>query len=117
MTYLIEPSVFYWMQVLDAVKTIAIVFAIISFIIATIVWGTYAAEGEDEEKGWLRAPRIASVVAFCLFVLVAAFVPSKETMIAMLVAKTATVENIGWTADTLKEAVDYIVEAIAKIKG
>ncbi len=117
MTYLIEPSVFYWMQVLDAVKSIAIVFAIISFIIATIAWGTYACEGEDEGKGWLRAPRIASVVAFCLFVLVAAFVPNKETMIAMLVAKTTTVENIGWTADTLKEAVDYIVEAIAKIKG
>lgn len=117
MTYLIEPSVFYWMQVLDAAKSLSVVMAIISFIVATIAWGAYITDGDEDDKTWLRTPRVASVVVFILSVLAATFIPSKETLITMLVAKAATVENVGWTVDALKEVVDYIVEAIAKIKG
>ncbi len=44
------------------------------------------------------------------------FIPDKQTMIEMLVAKTATVENAEWTVDAVKQAVDYIVSAIQTLK-
>ena len=44
------------------------------------------------------------------------FVPSKETLIEMMVAKQATYENATWTVDALKSAVDYVVQAIQSLK-
>lgn len=51
------------------------------------------------------------------FGLLAVFMPSKETVIAMEIAKLATAENIMWTVDQLKNIVDYITESIARIAG
>lgn len=44
------------------------------------------------------------------------FVPSKETLIEMMIAKQATYENTTWTVDALKSAVDYVVQAIQSLK-
>lgn len=117
MTYIIEPSVFYWMNVIDGAKTVSVICAVFGMIAAVIVWGSYFADGGEFEEGWLKGPRIATLVAVVVGTLAAVFLPSKEALVAMLVAKTATVENVGWTVDALKEAVDYIVEAISKIRG
>ena len=48
--------------------------------------------------------------------LVLVFVPSKETLIEMMIAKQATYENATWTLDALKSAVDYVVQAIQSLK-
>lgn len=115
MTYIVDPSVLYWIGVLNIISSVAVACAIFGLIIAVIVWVVYWESGEESD--YLRGPRVASVIMLAVGLLAAIFTPSKETMIAMLVAKTATVENVGFTIDTLKEAVDYIVEAIARIKG
>ena len=44
------------------------------------------------------------------------FVPSKEALIEMQVARFATYENAEWTLDTVKAAVDYIVESIKSVR-
>ena len=44
------------------------------------------------------------------------FVPSKSTMIEMMIAKYATYENADWTVESLKSVVDYIVEAFKAVK-
>ena len=46
------------------------------------------------------------------FIFICVFMPSKAVCIEMLVAKTATFDNVNWTVDQLKEAVDYIVSAM-----
>ena len=56
------------------------------------------------------------LVATIVFGLIVIFAPSKQTMIEMLVAKYATVDNAEWTADALKSLVDYIVQAAQAIK-
>lgn len=117
MTYLINPSVFYWVSVLSTLKDVMVACIIFGCIVATISWVSYCMYKDLEEEGYLRGPRIISVIIIIIGIFGAVFIPSKETMITILVAKAATVENIGWTFDTLKEAVDYIVKAIAEIKG
>ena len=117
MTYLIDPKVFYWINVLDTLGSVMAVCAILGGIASIIVWITYWTYCEDEDKDFLKGLRITVLVVTVVGIVASVFIPNRETLIAMLVAKTATVENIGWSVDTLKEAVDYIVEAIAKIKG
>ena len=116
MTYLIEPSVFYWINVLSALKDVMVGCIIFGSIVATISWVSYWMYKDLEEEGYLRGPRIISVIIIFIGIFGAVFIPSKETMITMLVAKTATLENVGWTVDALKEVVDYIVKAISEIK-
>ena len=43
------------------------------------------------------------------------FFPDKETSMQMLVAKTATFDNVNWTVAQVKEVIDYIVAAIKSI--
>jgi hypothetical protein len=42
--------------------------------------------------------------------------PSDDTLIEMMIAKQATYDNAQWTLETLKSAVDYIVNAIKSVK-
>lgn len=117
MTYLIDPKVFYWINVLSSLNGFMVGCIIVGIIVTTISWVTYWMYCDDEGEDYLKSVRILSLVILVVGVVGAVFIPNKETLITMLVAKTVTVENVGWTVDTLKEAVDYIVEAIAKIKG
>lgn len=73
---------------------------------------------DDERKAvrfFTKALKIA--IGVCIVSgLFLVFVPSKETLIEMMVAKQATYENATWTVDALKSAVDYVVQAIQSLK-
>ena len=47
-----------------------------------------------------------------IFVLISIFVPGKTTSVEMLVAKTATFDNVNWTVQQVKEIIDYIVVSL-----
>lgn len=139
--YIIDPEVFYWMNVLSAVRIVMIViasFVLIGFIclIVTYIWqrsGLNRPEEPEEgneydkrryqrqmkeyvqEKEYIEAIRkwmIATAVIGVIFGIIAIFIPSKQTSIEMLVARTATFENVDWTVAQVKEIVDYIVNAL-----
>lgn len=64
---------------------------------------------------WKRIFKI--IIPFFVVCLVLTIcIPDKETLISMKIASLATKENISLTADAIKELVDYIVDAISKIK-
>lgn len=48
----------------------------------------------------------------CLFILMATFIPSKETIYAMVVAKYVTPNNIEMVGGSVKDSIDYIFEKI-----
>ena len=139
--YIIDPEVFYWMNVLSAVRIVMIViasFVLIGFIclIVTYIWqrsGLNRPEEPEEgneydkrryqrqmkeyvqEKEYIEAIRkwmIATAVIGVIFGIIAIFIPSKQTSIEMLVARTATFENVDWTVAQVKEIVDYIVNTL-----
>ena len=124
MNYIINPAIFYWISVSDAIKAIAVVGLILFGLAAIAVTVTYMLSAfdyewdfEDEEnmKRMRKISRNLTIIALICAVLVAV-VPSKTTMIEMLIAKTATYENAEWTAESLKSVVDYIVEAFKAVK-
>ena len=128
MNYIINPSWFYWLGVVNSMRG----FMLVAFVVAIIIVGVslivipvnvkliqdYPSISDDERKVvrfFTRALKVAIgvCVASGLFLV---FVPSKETLIEMMIAKQATYENATWTVDALKSAVDYIVQAIQSLK-
>lgn len=128
MNYIINPSWFYWLGVVNSMRG----FMLVAFVVAIIIIGVsliiipvnvkliqdYPSICDDERKAvrfFTKALKIAIgvCVAAGLFLV---FVPSKETLIEMMVAKQATYENATWTVDALKSAVDYVVQAIQSLK-
>ena len=128
MNYIINQSWFYWLGVVNSMRG----FMLAAFIVAIIVIGValiiitwnmsmireFPSLSDDERKNvrfFTKALKVAIgvCVASGLFLV---FVPSKETLIAMMIAKQATYENATWTVDALKNAVDYVVQAIQSLK-
>lgn len=121
---IIPPRFFYWLAVCDNLSQVSadflglggIALALLCFfrmILPSISWD------EDEviavEKHMLPAIRFLCCI-LPVFLLLSVFVPSKETLLSMMVAKFATYENAELTVDAIKDAVDYIVAAIASLK-
>ena len=80
--------------------TLLIVGSLITRIICSL-------EGDDIPK-WTTKLLIAGIVA----VTVAMFMPTRDTILAMQVAKLATKENYNWTVEQLKGLVDYISQTV-----
>ena len=119
MNYIIDPMVFYWISVLNSLSGICILCLVLSAV-GVFVFGVmwiieHDCWDEDEERTFRIALRV-TIPILILGILGVIFIPDKTAMIEMLVAKTATVENAEWTADTLKSLVDYIVQAAKAIK-
>ena len=120
MNYIINPSVFYWMSVLNGVRTIGVsllAVAIVGLIVLVAIVMTCLDYGFDDSDK--KKITIVAKIAFPLLIvgsLIIVFIPDKQTMMEMLIAKTATVENAEWTVDAVKQAVDYIVNAIQTLK-
>lgn len=128
MNYIINPSWFYWLGVVNSMRG----FMLVAFIVAVIIVGValivipvnvkliqdYPSISDDERKAvrfFTKALKVA--IGVCIVAgLFLVFVPSKETLIEMMVAKQATYENATGTVDVLKSAVDYVVQAIQSLK-
>jgi len=132
MHYIINPSIFYWINALNTIRNVSIgsivvsIMMFIGFMIGCLLNAEYAKDPEyierhpDDEhiwyfnicKKWMKVSLIIGII----FLLMIVFIPSKSTMIEILIAKTATYENTQWTIETLKEACNYIVEVFNKFK-
>lgn len=119
MNYIIDPMWFYWVNVVDWIKgvvlSIAIIATVVAFIGFVIAMANKGWDSESEHKREMKSARALTVISVIAF-MVSAFIPSKQTLIEMQVAKFATYENAEWTVEAIKQAVDYIVEAVGSLK-
>lgn len=115
MNYIINPMWFYWLGVVNVFNKIAGVVFIISGIgsvVAGIARIVFSGEFDDEEASIaMRFLKVALPLAI-ISALILVFVPSKNTLIEMQIARYATQENAELTIDAIKSAVDYVVQAI-----
>lgn len=122
--YIISPSVFYWMNVLAGMRTVFMVvgsiFAITGVILMIIwiieVFDSYRPNEEDIKK--MKSIRMWMIICYALamvFIIAGMFIPTKDTSIEMLVARTATFENVDWTVQQVKEVIDYIIKALKEV--
>ena len=130
MTYIINPMWFYWLSVVDRVCQLVHTLAILLFIFSAASYIVTAAlkfnaidyDGFDREcseyVAGTKAQRVATVLAVLTVILYAiyAFIPPRETLIEMQIARFTTVENAEWALDAVKSATDYIVSAIRELQ-
>ena len=114
--YIINPMWFYWVNVLDIIKDAALVIALTGGIAGSIVFGLLTMECycDEDWKRWKKGAK-ALVLIVLVFTLICIFVPSKNTMYQMMIAKYATHENVSLSVEAIKSAVDYIVEKIGAL--
>lgn len=130
MTYIINPMWFYWLSVADKICQPIRVLAILLFIFsgaAYLVAGVLkfnALDGDEFDRecsdyiAGAKVQRLATILAVLDVILFAiyAFIPPRETLIEMQIARFATVENAEWALDAVKSATDYIVSAIKELQ-
>ena len=120
--YIIDPSVFYWIHTFSDLKTLSTVLAV-ALIIGTVIvascWIYNYFEYIDCEinrykRYYMLCRRLTFILGIpgILCLLAAIFLPDIQTSIEMLVARTATYDNVSWTVDQVKEVIDYIVKAL-----
>lgn len=115
MTYIIDPKWIYWMSVVDYLKYLGEFICVVSgFALLTLLF-LVATDGEyysPEQKKKSKKAIIICSISLCVAFIVAVFLPNKEVMTEMLIAKTATVENIRATGETAQEFIDHIIDKI-----
>ncbi len=128
MNYIINPSWFYWLGVVNSMRGFMLAAFIVAIILIgvsliLILWNTdmireFPNMCADERKAVIFFTKVLKIaIGVCIVAgLFLVFVPSKETLIEMMIAKQATYENATWTVDALKSAVDYVVQAIQSLK-
>ena len=121
---IINPMWIYWLDVLESIKVMGaflmiVALVIISFYLFTIGVTFEEYRNEDEEKKFKNLVSKTKLAA-CIWVsvlFISAFVPSKDTLIAMFIAKNVTVEKVVQGKEVVKESVDYIFEKIKEVNN
>jgi len=121
--YIIAPQVFYWINVLSIAQTVFGILGgvcIATFVGLTIGWmyNVYQVEVYRRNECYMKIFKKWAIIAGILgllMIVLSIFLPGKSTSIEMLIAKTATFDNVTWTVQQVKEVVDYIVQAIKTI--
>ena len=139
--YIIDPSVFYWMNVMSILQTVMAVlggFTLVGCLCLIVTYicdkhGLHEPKKPDEDSRYemkhyqdrldgyneylqdvkmIKKYMLITLTVGALFVIISIFIPSKHTSVEMLVAKTATFDNVNWSVQQVKEIVDYIVSAL-----
>lgn len=117
---IISPSIFYWFEIISNLKIflsilfgiscVGLVFCIVSFIAMLV----------EEELETHTGKIIKKLCKFCtiitsIFGLLFIFIPSKETLMTMIVAKYVTPDNITAIGGTIEESVSSIATEIIRV--
>ena len=117
---IIAPSTFYWIDVISTLSIISTGLFVLSaavLILALIFLIVFIAEDEfkgDFKKFYKKILMIFTIIT-TVFGLLFTFTPSKETLIAMTVAKYVTPDNITAVGGTIEESVSSIATEIVQI--
>ena len=115
MNYIINPAWFYFMSVSDGLVVIAIISAtVFGLICGAMVIQISDSFGEEERKAKRTFKK--SLVFLLISVLFAVLVPSKNTILQIMIAKYATYDNAATVIQTVQNAADYIIESVGKLK-
>lgn len=121
MNPIISPLTIYLINLMDPLHAVFIG-ACIVFLILGILNGIDYLDNKDSstekyqkqaQKALGRTRRMAVICVLCM--LLAVFVPSKNTIIEMIVAQNITINNINAGEEKVKEAIDYLVEKVKEV--
>ena len=112
MNYVINPSWFYWVSVLSALRITTMVFGLVILVGGAGLSASAWAESYGEEaEQWIKRAKVCAAVSVVL-ILSSIFIPSESTMIKMMLARFGTYENIETAYNAIIEGAKYILEGL-----
>lgn len=117
-TPIIDPMLFYWMNILNNLAQLPLILILVLLVYFfgvlmhqdCVDYDERAAFKKKHQKALKRLLYITIVVS-----LLSLFIPTKETMLNMLIADQLTPANIHLIGDNLKDAVTFIAEQTIKV--
>lgn len=117
-TPIIDPMLFYWMNILNNLAQLPpiLILVLLVYFFGVLMYqdcvdyDERAAFKKKHQKALKRLLYITIVVS-----LLSLFIPTKETMLNMLIADQLTPANIHLIGDNLKDAVTFIAEQTIKV--
>ena len=113
--YLLDPNLIYTWHICEGLQTFFTVFLVLTALAATAVIAFYIAfnamddwSSEKTQQSCLHWG-IILLILVTIFAAGVIFIPTKETMIEMTVAKLITKDNLNWTVEQVKEIAEYVV--------
>ena len=114
MNPIISPWLIYFINILGDLQSLAILLAgvfLIALMIIFLLWTYYGDIGVEFE--YVKKGKHKIIIFFeVISILGIIFIPSKETIYAMVVAKYVTPNNIEMVGGSVKNSIDYIFEKI-----
>lgn len=112
MNYIINPWVFYLLDIVGKLHTFAWLALVVS-IIAAIWYVLTGCDNGNAPKCVWNVSVIISIISLILIIVI----PSKETRYQMLIASQVTTESVNDAKNTIKDIANYIVETAKEIKS
>jgi uncharacterized membrane protein len=104
----ISPWIIYWVCVAGAVRDVAMIALIISLITTLVVGIGSFLEGDE----LLKKIAHISLLVGCVSAVFVIFIPSKDTLLAMLAMQYITPDNIQMVQGNIVEFIKQISEAV-----
>ena len=111
MDYIINPMWFYWLSVVNNLKVAATIFTIVTGIIVGVVLMIFFLDDINIFKDHMILG-VSVVLIFIASAIALIFIPSKQTLIEMEIAKHATYSNVESVKEQIKDAADYILDRL-----
>ena len=108
---IISPWIFYLIDALSTICTIAFIGALIILFILLACFCVLLI-GDDDEKEQASKYLKVMIRSFVLFILVLVLVPGRETCYKMLISNYVTTDNIDKATEIIQDGVDYIFDKL-----
>lgn len=113
---IINPWIFYFIDLSTSIVVASTILAILSIILMVVCCVIYNETYDQKTKDTANMYGKNLGVAFIIFLVLAIFIPSRETCYKMLIASNITKENITTTSEAINEVLDKAVEKIIRIQ-
>lgn len=121
MNSIISPWVFYWIGIVDNIRTLLITILIVLVIGGVIMFMCTISDADDYG---LKNKDVAKEVKICIKVAIATFVvavlvcviPDSDTCYKMLAAKMFTQDNINSATEYVTDVIDYAVDKVKELQ-
>lgn len=120
MNSIINPWVFYWISIVDNIRTLLIAILIMLVIGEVIMFMGTLCDADDYS---FKDKNVADEVKLCIKVAIATFVvavlvcviPDSDTCYKMLAAKMFTQDNINSATEYVTDVIDYAVDKVKEL--
>lgn len=112
---IINPKVFYWIDVLDKLgftSEMLFILSVVGVILLAVFYAILKCESNDEAAERASKAHKLSIILCIVMAIVSVLIPSKQTIYTMLIADQITPANIQYVGNSVEGCIDYMFDKV-----